>query len=47
MIEKIETLVTEKVPEVMIHLNKVKNALIETKLNKKLVQKSITDYFKR
>ena len=47
MIEKIETLVTQEVPEVMIHLNKVKNALIETKLNKKLVQKSITDYFKQ
>jgi hypothetical protein len=47
LIEKLEPFVTSEVPDVLIHFNKVKNALIELKLRKKpSVQSTITQYFK-
>ena len=47
MIERLESLVLEEVPEVLFHLNAVKSSLIEKKLSKPLIQRSITDYFKK
>ncbi len=46
MLEKVENLVIKESPQVLIHLNKVKNALIDFKVHKRhSVQTSITDYF--
>jgi len=44
--EKLENYVIKEMPQVLCHLNKVKNALIDVKTRKKnSVQTSITDYF--
>jgi hypothetical protein len=46
MLEKVENLVIKESPQVLIHLNKVKNALIDLKVRKRYsIQTSITNYF--